>query len=60
MAMMGFTKPKEKEDPLKMKLVVLNAATKALEFKRKNPDFSDDQVLQYITKISDKIIEEAK
>lgn len=43
-----------------MKLVVLNAATKALEFRRKNPDFSDDQVLQHITKISDKIIEEAR
>ena len=60
MGMMGLGRPKEKEDPFKMKLVVLNAATKALEFKRKNPDFSDDRVLEHISKISDKIIEEAR
>ena len=58
MAMMSFGAPKP--DPLKMKLIVLSAATKALDFKKKNPDLSDDQVLQHITRISDKIIEEAR
>ena len=47
-------------DPVKMKLIVLSSATKALDFKRKNPDLSDDMVLSHISKIADKIIEEAK
>ena len=50
----------QKPDPVKMKLIVLSAATKALDFKKKNPDLSDDQVLQHISRLSDKIIEEAR
>ena len=50
----------DKVDPVKMKLIVLSAATKALDHKRKNPDLTDDQVLTHISKISDRIIEEAR
>lgn len=49
-----------RSDPVKMKLIVLSSATKALELKRKNPDFSDDVVLSHISRMADRIIEEAK
>ena len=58
MGMISFGQ--QKPDPVKMKLIVLSAATKALDFKKKNPDLSDDQVLQHISRLSDKIIEEAR
>jgi len=60
MGMLGFGKKPEPIDPMKFKLIVLSAATKALDYKKKNPDLNDDQVIQHIASIANRIIDEAK
>lgn len=48
-----------KEIDMKMKLVVLASASRALEYKRKNPAASDEEVLRFITKTTNDIINES-
>jgi hypothetical protein len=47
-----------KEIEMKLKLVVLASASRALEYKRKNPSVSDEEILRYITKNTNEIINE--
>ncbi len=47
------------KDPvnMKVKLAIIAAATKAVEYKSRNPDASDDEVIRHVTENSDEIIE---
>lgn len=47
-----------KEIDMKLRLVILASATRALDYKRKNPSVSDDEVLRYITGNINDIIKE--
>ncbi|HII14909.1 MAG TPA: hypothetical protein HA362_01215 [Nanoarchaeota archaeon] len=41
-----------------IKMAMVASATKALEFKRKNPGKSDDEAIRYVLKVSDDMLTE--
>jgi hypothetical protein len=42
----------------KMKLIAIGSASRALEYKKRNPKLSDDEIVRMITQQADDIIKE--
>ncbi len=42
----------------KMKLIAIGSASRALEWKKRNPKLTDDEIVKYITQQADDIIKE--
>jgi len=46
------------EEQYKLKMAVISGASKALDYKLKNPKATEDEIIQYITDNAEKIISE--
>ncbi len=46
------------ETQFKMKLIAIGSASRALEWKRRNPKLTDDEIVRQITQNVDEIIKE--